>query len=86
MTPDGRGGRGYSGGVGLFKWLYRLPGRVTGSFGPTAAGASVVVGRANTVSTVGVKAVMGEIENTTTRTTEGSHADDLDQPQDPVGR
>ena len=85
MTPDGRAVRGYSGGMRFFKWLYRLPGRITDSFGPTAAGASVVVGRANTVSTVGVKAVMGEIESATTSTTEGSHADDADQPHDPVG-
>ena len=43
-----------------------------------------MVGRANTVSTVGVKAVIGEIEGATTSKTDGSHADDAEPPHDPV--
>jgi hypothetical protein len=33
--------RGYSLCVGIFKWLYRLPGRINRSFGPTVAATNV---------------------------------------------
>jgi len=82
MTPDAR--RCTLADVGVFKWLYRLPGRITGSFDSTAAATSVVAGRAT--NAMGAKVVMGEVDNATTSKTNGSsHADDADQPRDPAG-
>ena len=37
-APDGPG---YPGPVGFFKWLYRLPGRIDRSLGPTFAATDV---------------------------------------------
>ena len=65
--------------MGIFKWLYRLPGRITGSFDSTAAATSVAAGK--TTNAIGAKVVLGEVESATTN---GSHADDADQPRDPA--
>ena len=72
----------------FFRWLYRLPGRITGSFGSTAAATNVGSPGMLTsdVSAMGAKVVMGEVEKATTSEAEGSHSDDADQPHDPASQ
>jgi hypothetical protein len=67
--------------VGVFKWLYRLPGRITGSFSSTAAATNVGSPGMLTsdVSAMGAKVVMGEVADATTSATEGSDTDDADE-------
>ena len=64
--PDSRAVRGYSGGMGLFKWLYRLPGRITGSLGSTMAATGVEGTMHQGVNPVGVSIVAEE--------TKGAHS------------
>jgi hypothetical protein len=56
--------------VGLFKWLYRLPGRIDRSMEKTALASSVIQseGMGGThPNAMGAKAVLGEIEGTGSR-------------------
>jgi hypothetical protein len=73
--------------VSFLRWLYRLPGRITGSFGSTAAATNVGAPGMLTseVSAMGVKVVMGEVEDATADEVEGSHGDvAADEPDDPA--
>jgi len=58
--------------ISTFKWLYRLPGRINRSFGPTAAAANVEspTPLGPGVSAMGVRVVAKEVENAT-RSDEG---------------
>ena len=47
----------------FFKWLYRLPGRINGSFGPTVAATGVEGGPGQMVNPVGVRVVAEEIKS-----------------------
>jgi hypothetical protein len=62
--------------VGVFKWLYRLPGRINRWFGPTAAAANVEspTPLGPGVSAMGVRVVSQEVENAT-RSHEGEDPD-----------
>ena len=62
---------GYSLCVGIFKWLYRLPGRINRSFGPTVAATGAQGTRHQGVDPVGVTIVAEEIQSLT-----GSDEDD----------
>jgi hypothetical protein len=46
--------------MGFFKWLYRLPGRITGSFGSTMAASGVEGTTHQGVNPVGVSIVAEE--------------------------
>jgi len=68
--------------VSFLRWLYRLPGRITGSFSSTAAATNVGAPGMLTsdVSAMGAKVVMGEVEGATADEVEGSHDDEPDDP------
>jgi hypothetical protein len=76
--------------VNVIKWLYRLPGRLTGSSASTATGTSVEAPGMLTsdASAMGAKVVMGEVAEATSAEAEGSHADadDVDETDGQAGR
>ena len=65
--------------MGFFRWLYRLPGRITGSSGSAAATTTAEAPGMLTsdASAMGAKVVMGEVAEATSEEAEGS------QPGDP---
>jgi hypothetical protein len=68
MTPEISRVRSYPGDVNLLKWLYRLPGRINRSFGPTAAATSAERGGGMGgvgVDPTGVSIVAEEIRSST---------------------
>jgi hypothetical protein len=68
--------------VGFLKWLYRLPGRVNGSFDTTAAATQVdsptMLGPG--VSAIGVRVVAQEVENASR--TDEPRSEDADSATD----
>ena len=74
--------------MSFLRWLYRLPGRITGSSGSTAAATTAEAPGMLTsdASAMGAKVVMGEVAEATADEAEGSHADDRDEPDEPTGR
>jgi hypothetical protein len=72
--------------VSFLRWLYRLPGRITSSFGSTAAATNVGAPGMLTsdVSAMGAKVVMGEVADATAEEVEGSEDDvPADEPDEP---
>jgi hypothetical protein len=61
MNPERHGWVGYPRRMGFFRWLYRLPGRINRSFGPTVAATGVEGTRHQGVNPVGVTIVAEEI-------------------------
>jgi hypothetical protein len=67
--------------MGFLRWLYRLPGRITGSSGsPAAATTAEAPGMLTAdASAMGAKVVMGEVAEATSEEAEGAEVDETDQ-------
>ena len=63
--PSAYAAASYPGRMGFFRWLYRLPGRVNRSLGPTVAATGVEGTMHQGVNPVGVKIVAEETKGST---------------------